>query len=139
MNRIVTFFKDKTKTIKDFPKTLTKCVYDESGKRLDNVIDDINENLIELQSNNLGNYVDIISYNSTTKRYTVPHDGYVRLFCANGTASNWSGLCVGKDVEIARAIGNGTYTGFASVFVKKGMEIYVTGSNNRAWYLPLEE
>ena len=44
-SRIVQYFADKLKTVKEYPITLTKAVYDESGKRLDNTIDEINRNL----------------------------------------------------------------------------------------------
>lgn len=51
-SRIVQYFADKLRTVKEYPITLTKAVYDENGKRLDNNIDEINRNLSEL--NNIG-------------------------------------------------------------------------------------
>ena len=44
-SRIVQYFADKLRTVKEYPITLTKAVYDENGKRLDNTIDEINRNL----------------------------------------------------------------------------------------------
>ena len=42
-SRIVQYFADKLRTVKDYPITLTKAVYDERGKRLDNKLKEINE------------------------------------------------------------------------------------------------
>lgn len=45
MAKISQYFKDKAKTIKDYPKTLIKAVYGDDGKRLDNIISDITSNI----------------------------------------------------------------------------------------------
>lgn len=42
MSRIVQYFSDKLKTLKEYPVTLTKAVYDEDGNRLDNTLEGIN-------------------------------------------------------------------------------------------------
>ena len=41
MSRIVQYFQDKLKTIKEYPITLTKAIYDENGNRLDNTLNNI--------------------------------------------------------------------------------------------------
>lgn len=38
-SRIVQYFADKLKTVKEYPITVTRAVYDENGNRLDKVID----------------------------------------------------------------------------------------------------
>ena len=45
MAKISQYFKDKAKTIKDYPKTLMKAVYRDDGKRLDNIISDITSDI----------------------------------------------------------------------------------------------
>ena len=45
MAKISQYFKDKAKTIKDYPKTLMKAVYGDDGKRLDNIIRDITSDI----------------------------------------------------------------------------------------------
>ena len=45
MAKISQYFKDKAKTIKDYPKTLIKAVYGDDGKRLDNIISDITSDI----------------------------------------------------------------------------------------------
>ena len=45
MAKISQYFKDKAKTIKDYPKTLMKAVYGDDGKRLDNIIGDITSDI----------------------------------------------------------------------------------------------
>ena len=45
MAKISQYFKDKAKTIKDYPKTLIKAVYGDDGRRLDNVISDITSDI----------------------------------------------------------------------------------------------
>ena len=45
MAKISQYFKDKAKTIKDYPKTLMKAVYGDDGKRLDNIISDITSDI----------------------------------------------------------------------------------------------
>lgn len=47
MAKISQYFKDKAKTIKDYPKTLIKAVYGDDGKRLDNVLSDMNSTMNE--------------------------------------------------------------------------------------------
>ena len=45
MAKISQYFKDRAKTIKDYPKTLIKAVYGDDGKRLDNIISDITSDI----------------------------------------------------------------------------------------------
>lgn len=47
MAKIAQYFKDKAKTIKDYPKTLMKAVYGDDGQRLDNVLSDMNSTMNE--------------------------------------------------------------------------------------------
>ena len=50
MAKISQYFKDKAKTIKDYPKTLIKAVYGDDGKRLDNIISDITSDIDSTKS-----------------------------------------------------------------------------------------
>lgn len=47
MAKIAQYFKDKAKTIKDYPKTLMKAVYGDDGQRLDNVLSAMNSTMNE--------------------------------------------------------------------------------------------
>lgn len=47
MAKISQYFKDKAKTIKDYPKTLMKAVYGDDGQRLDNVLNGMNSTMNE--------------------------------------------------------------------------------------------
>ena len=47
MAKISQYFKDKAKTIKDYPKTLMKAVYGDDGQRLDNVLSAMNSTMNE--------------------------------------------------------------------------------------------
>ena len=47
MAKIAQYFKDKAKTIKDYPKTLMKAVYGDDGQRLDNVLNGMNSTINE--------------------------------------------------------------------------------------------
>lgn len=71
-SRIVQYFADKLKTIKEYPITLTKAVYDENGERLDDILTCM---LSTLQAGHLvdgcdaNDYIEtgIYSYHRTTK------------------------------------------------------------------------
>lgn len=49
-SRIVQYFADKLKSMKEYPITLTKAVYDENGNRLDNKLSEIDDNITGLNS-----------------------------------------------------------------------------------------
>ena len=50
-SRIVQYFADKLRTVKEYPITLTKAVYDENGKRLDNKLQEIDNSISDANSN----------------------------------------------------------------------------------------
>ena len=47
-SRIVQYFADKLRTVKEYPITLTKAVYDENGERLDNKLQDIDNSISDV-------------------------------------------------------------------------------------------
>lgn len=47
-SRIVQYFADKLRTVKEYPITLTKAVYDENGKRLDDIITEFDSDLTNM-------------------------------------------------------------------------------------------
>ena len=49
-SRIVQYFADKLKSMKEYPITLTKAVYDENGNRLDDKLSEIDNNITGLNS-----------------------------------------------------------------------------------------
>ena len=64
MAKISQYFKDKAKTIKDYPKTLIKAVYGDDGKRLDNIISDITSDIDSTKAK-IGT-TDILKYGDGT-------------------------------------------------------------------------
>ena len=49
-SRIVQYFADKLKTVKEYPITLTKAVYDENGNRLDNKLQEIDNSINDVNN-----------------------------------------------------------------------------------------
>lgn len=49
-SRIVQYFADKLRTVKEYPITLTKAVYDENGNRLDNKLQEIDNSISDASS-----------------------------------------------------------------------------------------
>lgn len=79
MSRIVQYFSDKLKTLKEYPVTLTKAVYDEDGNRLDNTLDGIKGKIpnfinMDFNANTLG-VLDAYVGNPTE---------FIKWLCANG-------------------------------------------------------
>lgn len=96
-------------------------------------INQISSDIAELQTSTLsGGYVDISGYTSSNK-YTAPHDGYLWIYAplnAVGTvAIESSGAYSGTFTHTCY---NGVASaGFGnSLFVKKGMKLYVTSNTN---------
>ena len=105
MAKIAQYFKDKAKTIKDYPKTLMKAVYGDDGKRLDNIISDITSDIDSTKAK-IGT-TDISKYADGTVT------GAIKAACdksdANETAISEVNSKLGN-TDIS-AIGDGTVTG----------------------------
>ena len=65
-SRIVQYFADKLKSMKEYPITLTKAVYDENGKRLDNKLQEIDNSISDINSN-LSQKANVKIINATLK------------------------------------------------------------------------
>ena len=81
----------------------------------------------------LGNYVDILAnYNSPSKLFTVPNDGYINIYTDSPAGTNARVLIRqnGSDLFSVGAAGNGTSYGRNAMFVKKGMTIYATAEGS---------
>ena len=105
MAKISQYFKDKAKTIKDYPKTLMKAVYGDDGKRLDNIISDITSDIDSTKAK-IGT-TDISKYGDGTVT------GAIKAACdkadANEAAISEVNSKLGN-TDIS-AIGDGTMTG----------------------------
>ena len=104
-------------------------------------ISDVNGNLSEMNKNDFGSAVDLITYNSSTNLYTFPSDGYVNILASYGS-SNYADITLygSKNINsyITRANGNDAAVGIVMVFVKKGMRCYVSGNSLAgAQFIPL--
>ena len=105
MAKISQYFKDKAKTIKDYPKTLMKAVYGDDGKRLDNIISDITSNIDSTKAK-IGT-TDISKYGDGTVT------GAIKAACDKSDANETAIADVNSklgNTDIS-SIGDGTVTG----------------------------
>lgn len=79
-----------------------------------------------------GAYVDLTQYNSSSKLYTVPNDGYVSIYVDSPVTTNAKVFVrqSGTDLFSVGAAGNGSSYGRNAFYVKKGMTIYTTSEGN---------
>lgn len=84
------------------------------------------------EPNDLGTYINIKSYTSGNM-YTFPSDGYVLVY--NGSDSAYA-VIVGS--TSANSIACGVASGRDSVYVRRGMRCYTTGSPSAVRFYPLE-
>lgn len=136
-SRIVQYFADKLKTVKEYPITLTKAVYDENGKRLDNKLQEIDNSISDANSNLTQNY-DLITkskkiFTSKTDDFGIISTGLkiteaIPLFVFDG-ASNYA--CTKLHVY-----DNTVYATFVNTYtnaIAKQTQITVT-----TYYLPIK-
>lgn len=105
MAKISQYFKDKAKTIKDYPKTLIKAVYGDDGKRLDNIISDITSDIDSTKAK-IG-VTDISQYSDGTVT------GAIKSACDKANTNEAAIADVNNklgNTDIS-AIGDGTVTG----------------------------
>lgn len=139
-SRIVQYFADKLKTIKEYPITLTKAVYDENGNRLDNLLTDVNATKLggklpseymikadeEAKNWGFGTIVDLAPYTST--EFTCPSDGIA--FLLNNSTS--LGLVYINNLFYFGGLANGSWC----CYVKKGTRLKVANSPQRVRFYP---
>lgn len=91
----------------------------------------LNADLTELKKHGSGT-----SVNLTTSDYTIPTDGYIRVYCNSG-GSSWVHITLNDDTN-TRIIANGNVTDNIA-FVKKGMTAKITSSAGTytAIFIPL--
>lgn len=85
------------------------------------------------EPNDLGSYIDIKSYTSDNM-YTFPSDGYVLVY--NG--SNTAYAVISGSTTDANAIACGVASGRDSVYVRRGMRCYTTGSPSAVRFYPFK-
>ena len=93
------------------------------------------EQLAELTANILTG-IDISAYNSAGNQYTAPTDGFVRMELRNANqyfylSVNNATLLGGEGHQVANAYD------YLSVFIKKGMKLYYTGTVQTAVFYSL--
>ena len=83
----------------------------------------------------LGAPVNITSYSTSSNRYTCPSDGYLRLVI-DGGGSGW--VMVNGQSTISSTGSSSGNTVALCLFVKKGMNVYLSGGNQAGLYfIPL--
>lgn len=89
----------------------------------------------ELQKNDFGSYISILSYTSASNPYVCPSDGYMYVI----TTSNKIGYAYAFNSDSAKsiAIGSPAVEGAWSVPVKKGMKLYVYSTPALAVFVPM--
>lgn len=73
--------------------------------------------------------IQITSYNSTSKLYTFPKDGYVSCYAGGGGASKAYVCGSGGNTSYRVAMINGENETTKSLYVRKGMKCYCTCTN----------
>lgn len=96
---------------------------------------EVNSSLNVLESNKLLSHIDISNYNSGTNIYTCPSDGYIMLKNTSGSTDGIANILGATSGGQYFQIGLGT--GCHSVFVKKGMRVYITNTCDSAVFVPL--
>ena len=106
-----------------------------SGMTATNVQDAIDELQAENLKTKLDNYVDISGATSSNP-YTIPADGYIYLYCVS---TNPASLTISSISSRYIEISASATSPSASVFVKKGMQVYVASGQtpNIARYFKL--
>lgn len=98
-------------------------------------IETTNEKIAGLTANILTG-INITAYNSADNQYTAPTDGYVRVELRNASQYfylmvNGSVLLGGEGHQVANAYD------YMSVFVRKGMKVYYSGTVQTAVFYSL--
>ena len=124
----------KGTNLKGLLKKAKNMLFDntESGLTATNVQDAIDEVNSNLAKNNLGTFVNLLAYDSSSNLYTFPEDGYVRV--GGGTVEFHLYGADGANSYVFTKTEPSTYS---SLFVKKGMKCYVDGTNVNALYVPI--
>ena len=121
------------KTISDTIGDLTQTGI--TGASVAAQLEEVGHQLEELTATTLTG-IDISSYNSDTNQYTAPTDGYVRMELRN--ANQYFYLMVNNSTMLGgegRQVTNAN--DYMSVFVKKGMKIYYSGTVQTAIFYSL--
>lgn len=103
--------------------------------QLNDEIDTIDNSLTKLMATTLSG-VNIAAYNSASNQYTAPTDGYVRMELRNANQYfylmiNDSTMLGGEGHQVANAYD------YMSVFVRKGMKVYYSGTVQTAVFYSL--
>lgn len=111
-------------------------------KAADNITTQISNLANRVSANTLGSAVDLIGYTSSNNPYTFPNDGYLYISCDSPSATNVKAYIRqgNTDMIALGCAGNGASYGRNSLFVKKGMKVYISyeGSGfHTANYRPL--
>ena len=80
--------------------------------------------------------INIAAYNSASNQYTAPTDGYVRMELRNANqyfylSVNDTTMLGGEGHQVANA------NDYMSIFIKKGMKVYYTGTVQTAVFYSL--
>lgn len=90
--------------------------------------------------NKIGTSVNLASYNTSSNKYTFPHDGYLYIYSHTAAGAVGVFLYGSNDILIGNVIRvNGQFNSLA-IFVQKGMKTYVgtnNGTDNGISYAPL--
>lgn len=95
------------------------------------------EQIAELTANTLTG-INIANYSSADNQFTAPTDGYVRMELRNASHYfylylNNATMLGGEGHQVTNA------NDYLSVFVKKGMEVYYTGTVYTAYFYSLTQ
>jgi CTP-dependent riboflavin kinase len=90
------------------------------------------ESIIQAINVSIHDYIDISSYNSSTKLFSVLKDGYITI--ENSTNQNGSIRIVTPNGTLIA----GEHSGRVAVYVRKGMSVFINGTVTSARYYSLD-
>ena len=105
--------------------------FEATGEVIDGHSNVLNDIATRINKNSLGNIIDILSYSSSSNRYTCPSDGYVKLIVTGG-GSGW--VFINGQILLSSTGSSSGNAVAMSIYVRKGMTVYITGGSSVALY-----
>lgn len=101
---------------------------------LDRILNKLADTTNRVEAKNTEAWVNLASYNSPSKTYTFPADGYIFSYHPSNDSST---ITVLGATDGGSTIAIGSTNARDSLFVKKGMKCYVSGTISAARYTPI--
>lgn len=93
----------------------------------------VGDELDGLTANKASTAVDISGYSTSSNKYVVPSDGYI--YINNNTGQTGTAYAYGSNNNVCALVGG--VEGRHSLFVRKGLKIFISGTVAGAYYYQL--